>query len=133
MNPYLNMEQIVVSDIETSSKTPAEKRQAYFQRWRKEKGSGANYRKIIIACLKRSNRNGAEEILKLFKSHSTERNCCDQGKNDFIIHNFFSCYVLTMHAQQLILLGSRLIPHASYFTPSSRDLSLFFSHGGSRS
>ena len=81
MNPYLDMKQIAVSDIEAAFKDPVEKRREYFMRWRKEKGSGASYKKIVLACLKSSNRSGAEDVLKWCKSQSKESSN-NQGKLD---------------------------------------------------
>lgn len=85
MNPYLNMEQNVVEDMEASFQDPLYKRRAYFQRWKKEKGSDANYKKIVLACLKCRNRRAAEDVLKLRKHSNKEKSFSDVQGNDVVV------------------------------------------------
>ena len=68
--PYLGVEAIVLSDIiiERELKSETDRRLAFFRKWKKIKGSGANYQALISALLKINCREDADKICVLVKS-----------------------------------------------------------------
>ena len=77
ISPWLDMEEKVARDIEIehAAKDPAAKRLAYFEKWKKQKGStGATYKKIVQAFLQNSSMISAEAICKLLQSRKGTSN-----------------------------------------------------------
>jgi hypothetical protein len=65
--PYLGMRSVDLHDAVSEAKGGAEKRGAFFRKWKEMKGSKATYKELIIAHLKTKKRNDAEEIARLLK------------------------------------------------------------------
>ena len=75
LNPHLDMADIAVSDARTAYQNATDQRLEYLKKWKREKGSDATYKKMIVACLNISNKSYAEAICALFmKTHEISGN-----------------------------------------------------------
>lgn len=70
----LEMKSIVAKDIDREQKHENEKRLAFFEQWRQERGSDATYKCLILALLEIKCREDAESVCKILaKSLSTSK------------------------------------------------------------
>ena len=65
---YLEVDQIVVSDVDRMNSSQREKRCAFFTAWREKMGSDATYRSLVCALLKIGCQEDAECVCKLLSS-----------------------------------------------------------------
>lgn len=65
---HLRLESIIVNDAEREATTEEERRLVFFRRWKRERGSDANYKSLIRALLLMKYRGDAESVCKLLKN-----------------------------------------------------------------
>jgi hypothetical protein len=77
---HLEMEDIVAEDIdrEHPGGEESEKRCSFLKKWKKMRGSGATYRKLINALLEAKCRSDAEGVCKLLQNHVSAAPSCPQ-------------------------------------------------------
>ena len=63
--PYLDMEQIDVTNAEQDGNGEENERQKFLERWKKKKGGDATYMKLISALLEVECKNDAEGVCEL--------------------------------------------------------------------
>ena len=74
--PYLELENIVATDIDMSQKKAEEKRYDFFLQWKVIKGLTATYKWLISALLKIKCRQDAERLCKMLKKSVRQSQLC---------------------------------------------------------
>ncbi len=67
---YLELDEILVSDMDHMIGSEEEKRRKFFAQWKEKKGSDVTYRRLLDALLEIGCRKDAEAICKLIPSDS---------------------------------------------------------------
>ena len=93
----LKIKTIVAKDIDRGAKEENEKRHAFFEKWKQERGCDATYKCLILGLLEIKDRESAESVCKLLKKSLTSRKLgnvkCHEGNpiRNFLLEYYSYC------------------------------------------
>ena len=70
---HLELPDILIEDLERNYAKEEERRYNFFSKWKEREGSGASYKRLVMALLDINCRDDAEKVLKILKDQHEVR------------------------------------------------------------